>query len=93
MALQPFTPLGAGGAVDASASHAFAITPSDTVDLPTPTRWIWVGTTGNIAVVLVGDADPGGAVTFNSVPVGRFMVCAKRVMATGTTASNLVGVT
>jgi hypothetical protein len=66
----------------------FAITPDNDTDLPKVVRAIFVGTPGNITVVF---ARGGGPVTFYNVQ-GRLEVMASRVMATGTTASNLTGV-
>jgi len=70
-----------------------AVTPSDTVDIQRneannfPAA-LYVGTTGNISIV---GAD-GDAVTFTNVPVGILPVRARRVNATGTTASGIVGI-
>lgn len=65
----------------------FAITPSDATLFPEPCEAIYVGGTGD--VVVVGD---NGAILFKAVPVGTFLwVKAKRVNATNTTATNLVG--
>ena len=66
--------------------NAAAITPSDTVNLGSPTRSIYVGVTGNLTVLMYG----GQVVTFNNVPVGIFPIQVLRVNATGTTATNLV---
>ena len=65
------------------------VVPSDTVDLPTPARFIWVGVTGHIAVIGVGDS---AAVTFKAVPIGWFdsKKLIQRIMATNTTATNMV---
>ena len=67
----------------------FAITPSDTVNTPNLIQAIWVGTTGDITVI----DSAGSSETFKSVPVGMFSLnfLAQRVMATGTTASSMVG--
>jgi hypothetical protein len=74
--------------LNAPASNAFAISPSNTADLATATRFLYVGSAGDIAVDLVGgDAN----VIFKSVPVGIFPLRVKRVRATGTTATNLIG--
>lgn len=74
--------------LESPANNAFAITPSDTVDLPVVTRAIYVGGGGSIAVILAGDAS---SVTLVAVPVGSFLaIRAKRVLAS-TTATNLVG--
>jgi hypothetical protein len=73
-------------------SDATAITPSDSADLLYPSRAIYVGGAGDITVVMFDE--PSGAtptVTFKAVPVGiTLLVCARRVMATATTATNLV---
>jgi hypothetical protein len=72
--------------IDAPALNAFAITPSDTVDLQNVARMLYVGTTGNIKLTtLLGDT-----VTLLNVPVGILRCTAGRVFATGTTATNLV---
>ena len=69
--------------------HEFSITPSDSNQLPFVTRAIYVGGAGNIAVILAGDSTP---VTFKAVPLGAVLkLRAAQVMATNTTAANLVG--
>ena len=88
MALAAFTPpnspVGPG-----PAPHLFAITPSDSTVFATPTRYIYVGGAGNVAIKGAGDTV---AVTLTAVPVGTMLeVCAQQVMATNTTATNLVG--
>jgi hypothetical protein len=73
---------------DASFRSAAVITPSDSTDLTKQTRGIWVGGTGAIAVNMV---DTGSTVVFAAVPAGTLLpVRAKRVLAIGTTATNLV---
>jgi hypothetical protein len=72
---------------DDDMKNGFAITPSDTVELPKVTSRIWVGVTGNIKVDLVG----GDTVTLTAVPVGMLAVKAVRLYATGTTATTMVG--
>lgn len=68
-------------------SQGAAVTPSDSVDIPTGlTRALWVGSTGNIRAIM-----GGAAVNFLSVPAGTLLrVACTRVNATGTTASNIV---
>jgi hypothetical protein len=68
--------------------RAEAITPSDAAFL-SPTT-VYVGVTGDVTVEpWVGD----NTVTFVAVPAGTAVpVRAKRVLATGTTATDLVGV-
>lgn len=85
-------------AIDAKApsTKPIAITKSDSTDLSTSgIRAIYVGTSGDLAVIGVDDATNSGAgtaVTFKSVPSGSIVpVTPKRVMSTGTTAADLVG--
>ena len=74
----------------APATHLFAITPSDTTIFPTATRAIWIGGAGNVAVVALSDA--GSPVTLTAVAAGTLLqIAAQRVMATGTTATDIVG--
>jgi hypothetical protein len=71
--------------------HAFAITPSDSLQLPFVTRAIYVdgGTPGDVTLILAGDATP---VTLKAVPPGKVLnLRVLQVMATNTTATNLVG--
>jgi hypothetical protein len=66
---------------------AFAVTPSDSVNLSKITKALWVGSTGDVTVMLANDTVPvllKGAIGL--VP-GAFV----RVYATGTTATNIVG--
>ena len=67
------------------ASRAAAVTPNDVTVIGA--KALYIGVSGAVAVVLKeGDAP----VTFTAVPVGFFPVAALRVMATGTTATNIV---
>ena len=79
--------------IDAPASKGFAITPDDNADLPYVTRAIYTGKGGTIVMVLVDDG--AAATTFTDLPAGLVLpVRARRVKATGTTASmNMVGLT
>ena len=70
-----------------AAHSAAAVTPSDSTILPT-TRALYIGTTGNVAVVM---ADDENTITFSSVPAGFILpVQVIKVMSTNTTASNIV---
>lgn len=64
-----------------------AIVKSDTVDLPFVTRSIWVGVTGDIAIIPLGTTV---AVTYKAVPAGRWTIRAKRVMSANTSATDMV---
>jgi purine-nucleoside phosphorylase len=71
--------------------HAFAITPSDSEDLPTVARVIRVGTAGNLKVM----TRASDIVTIPNCYAGEIInyVRVKRVYATvsGTAAASLVG--
>jgi hypothetical protein len=71
-----------------AAVEFFEITPDDDADLPEVPRAIYVGVSGDIALVGKAGTDP---VLHRSVPVGPFLVAPSRVMETGTTATGLVG--
>lgn len=71
---------------DAFPSRQFAITPSDATDLPEP-MLIYVGVAGNVALV-----DKDDNVIVYAASAGAILPClAKRVNATSTTATGLVG--
>ncbi len=72
---------------DAPATHAEAVTPSDLSDLSDVTRWLYVGGTGDVAVVM----KDGTTQTLPSLAAGTLLrMRVARVMATGTTASAIV---
>jgi hypothetical protein len=67
---------------------AFAITPSDSADFTFSVRCIYVGGTGDVVLV----NEDGTTATLKAVPVGTQIQCrARRVNATSTTATFLVG--
>ena len=72
--------------------NGFAVTVSDTVDLPIFSRGIWVGVGGTIVATPMG-MDPASSLTFLNLPSG-FMLPGRfrRIWATGTSASSLVAV-
>ena len=69
------------------ARHAFAVTPSDSADLGSWALALYVGVAGDVKL----DTWGGETVTFANVPVGILPVRARRVYATGTTASGIIG--
>ncbi len=74
--------------IAAPARRGFAITASDSTDLSAETRAIYVGSAGDLSVVL----SSGDEVTLAGVAGGSLLpVRAKRVKSTGTTAGQLVG--
>ena len=75
------------------AGRAAAVTPSNTVDIPSVTGGsnngctLYVGGTGSVKVLTIG----GDEVTFSAVPAGTFMpIQVLRVFATGTSATGIV---
>ncbi len=76
------------GSLDAPASHAFAIAASDTVNLADVTRALYVGGGGDLSVVMLS----GETALFSAVVTGTILpLRVRRVNATGSTASDLVG--
>ena len=68
-------------------SHAFAVTPDDASDMTHVTRALYVGGAGDLQAMM---AD-GTAVTFVAMSAGWHPVRVRRVLATGTTATSIVG--
>jgi len=74
-----------GAASTAPAGYGLPVTPSDTTVLYT-TRALYVGSAGNVAV-----ADLNGNVTYSNVGAGSILpIQVTKVLATGTTAANIV---
>jgi hypothetical protein len=70
------------------ASDGFAVTPHDSNLLSETTRGLYVGGAGNIAAVMAS----GVSVTFSAVPAGTVLpVRLTRILATGTSATSMVG--
>jgi hypothetical protein len=71
-----------------AAGNAAVITPSDTTNIA-PTRAIYVGAQGNLAVRMIA----GNTLTFTGCPAGLLLpIQCDRVMATNTTATGIVAV-
>jgi hypothetical protein len=69
------------------ADNQVAITPSDSTDLAFVSRAIWVGGAGNIVITPTAG---GSSVTY-TVAAGTILpIRASRVLATGTTATQIV---
>jgi len=79
---------GRADAISAPAQRGFAVTPNDAVDLAAETRGLWVGASGDLALVLASgdEVTLAGAVGGSVLPLRI-----RRVKATGTTATQLVG--
>ncbi len=73
---------------DWPATKLRAVTPHDENPLPDGAcRALYVGTAGDVVLIAAEDEN---AVTLPSVPVGILPVSTKSVLATGTTASDIV---
>lgn len=71
------------------ASKAEPLTPSDTVVYDYAYRAIYVGTGGTITLIPVENL---ASVTFENVPDGTILpVSVKKLLATGTSATNIIG--
>ncbi len=75
------------GGLESPAREAMSVTPNDAVDITHTSRAIYVGVSGDITVHM---ADETTAVVFKSVPAGILPVRVDRILATGTSASDLV---
>ena len=85
-AVNPFP--GYSSTLDGPAENFFAVTPSDSADLPFLVRSLYVGGGGDISVL----NKDGQTVVFRSVPAGTVLpIRTGRVRASGTTATLLVG--
>lgn len=68
-------------------SHVVAVSPSNTVDLVTVSRGLWVGSVGDLKITTLG----GETIVIAAVPSGSFLpIRATRVFATLTTASSIL---
>lgn len=71
-----------------SARRAWAITKNDDNELTYVTKGLYVGGDGDVAVRMFDGTD----VTFANVPAGTILpIMVKRVLATGTDATSIVG--
>lgn len=78
---------GSGDDLLSPASDGAAVTPSDTVPLPTASKRLWIGGAGAITLITVR----GTTLTYTGVPAGAYLyIRAQQVKATGTTATNIV---
>lgn len=77
---------GMDGGLNGPCRHAAAVTPSDSTDLATHARCLFIGTGGDLKVVTVG----GDEITFCVLDGQMLPFMIKRVKATGTTATDIV---
>ena len=72
-----------------SAQGAFVVTPSDTEDLPAPIRALTIGTAGGAVKYI--HPRTGETHTTGPLPLNTYALEAKRILASGTTATGLTG--
>lgn len=76
------------GYLSAPAPNAEAVTPNDSTDLTNNSRGLFVGTGGNLVLILTDDSS---SVTFKNIADGTVLpLRVKRVLSTGTTATDIV---
>lgn len=76
------------GSFNAPASDGFAITPHDSTDFTVNARSVYVGVGGTVVLV----TPTGTVLTFVNVQSGSVLpVAAKRINATSTTATTMIG--
>lgn len=74
--------------IEQGPGHAAAVTPHDDNDLAVPATRLYVGVSGHLTLLLAGDT---AVVLYKNVPVGWTRpMQVRRVMATGTTATDIV---
>lgn len=76
-------------AVSSQARAGAAVSPSDTVDLTTYAKALYVGSAGDLKILPVNN-DDSSPVTLANHPVGYCPVQVRRVYSTGTTASGII---
>ena len=74
--------------LESPASHGFAVTPNDSSDLGDLTRAVYVGGGGTMVAIL----QSGAEVTLAGIAAGTMLpLRVRRIKATGTTATAMVG--
>ena len=75
--------------ISSQARNGEPVTPSDTVDVPTYYKAVYVGSFGDIKVLPVNNSD---SVPITLANFTGFLPCqVRRIYATGTTAAGIVG--
>lgn len=78
--------------VNPYALQGVALTPSDTLVFSPPLTGIYIGASTTNSTNIAVTHPNGNVVTYLNVVQGTILpVCASKVMATGTSASNLIG--
>ena len=74
--------------LESPGAHAAPVTPSDSTDLATASRALYIGGPGDLTLTLVG----GNTVTLRNLAAGWVPLRTARVHAAGTTATEIVAV-
>ena len=72
------------------ATRVSAVTPSDSADLASYPKALYIGVTGDVVVVPKHADNDTDTVTFKAHPVGYMPIQVRRVMSTNTTATNIL---
>jgi len=76
-------------AISSQARAGNAVIPSDTVDLTTYAKGLYIGSAGDIKILPVNN-DDSNPITLANHPVGYLRYQVRRVYATGTMASGIL---
>jgi hypothetical protein len=77
--------------LDGPGIDGFGITKNDAADLPNVTRKLWVGTAGNLTVMMASYENANTILTIPNVPAGEMLEIRVKRVYTNSTANNLVG--
>ena len=74
--------------LESPGANAAQVAPSDSIDLATASRALYVGGPGDLTITLVG----GDTITLKNLAAGWVPLRTQRVHASGTTAADIVAV-
>ena len=77
-------------AISSQARSAATVSPSDSADLVPFAKALYIGVAGDVTILPANATDTSQTVLFKAHPVGYMPVQCRRVMNTGTAATNIV---
>lgn len=78
--------------LESPAGYAFAVTKSDSTIFAQPTRSLYVGTGGNVKVMMFNKTNANTVLTFANVQSGTILpIRVQRVYSGNTTATSIIG--
>jgi hypothetical protein len=84
---------GFSDSITSPGTRAGAIAPADAVDLAETPKAIYVGTGGDIAMIGMSAAPTATGIVWKNVPAGSLIPFRpRRILATGTTAANMIAI-